>query len=450
MEEQTPSLRKNLAEAEQMVRRNLEVIPLVRDAPLGSVGHELKLGGWDLEAAKAVFERLELKSAWGRLEPMLYSGALTGEPPRAIPATAGEAPAVDLGSVETVIPATADLPEELERLAGSGGPIAVVPAWTGEPGRSELEGISVTVLPAEEKSAPRVIWVGREQIDNEEVREQLLAALGTEGPGVVAYQAKELERSLLVIGIDMRGVRTDVGVAAYLIDPSSGQYGLEALSEAYLGTSLAAEAAPSGQLALEVGESEEDPIVARSRRVVAVAHLGRLLESRIAADGIERLHDEVERPLTRVLARMEVTGVAVDVAELRSIAADLRSQCDALEKRIQELAGEEFNVNSTPQLRGILYDKLGLSPGRKTKTGYSTNAATLEKLRGMHPIVEAILSYREVEKLRSTYGESLLSEVAADGRIHASFNQTVARTGGSPRTTRTCTTSRSGQKKDGD
>ncbi len=254
--------------------------------------------------------------------------------------------------------------------------------------------------------------------------------LGTEGPGVVAYQAKELERSLLGIGIDMTAVRTDVGVAAYLIDPSSGQYGLEALAETYLGTSLAAESVSSGQLALDVGEpDDEDPIETRSRRAVAIALLGRLLEKRIAADGIERLHDEVERPLTRVLARMEVTGVAVDVDELRIIAGDLSSQCDSLENEIHRLAGEEFNVNSTPQLRTILYDKLALSPGRKTKTGYSTNAATLEKLRGVHPIVDAILSYREVEKLRSTYGESLLSEVAADGRIHASFNQTVARTG---------------------
>ena len=96
---------------------------------------------------------------------------------------------------------------------------------------------------------------------------------------------------------------------------------------------------------------------------------------------------------------------------------------------MQELAGHEFNVNSTQQLRTVLYDELGLTPGKKTKTGYSTDAQTLESLRGEHPIIDALLSYREVEKLRSTYGENLLAEVAADGRIHASFRQTVARTG---------------------
>ena len=96
---------------------------------------------------------------------------------------------------------------------------------------------------------------------------------------------------------------------------------------------------------------------------------------------------------------------------------------------IQDLAGTPFKVNSVPQLRAVLYEKLGLTPVRKTKTGFSTDARTLEQLRGQHPIVEALLRYREVEKLRSTYGESLAAEVAADGRIHATFRQTVARTG---------------------
>ena len=100
-----------------------------------------------------------------------------------------------------------------------------------------------------------------------------------------------------------------------------------------------------------------------------------------------------------------------------------------LRESIIGLAGEDFNVNSTPQLRAVLFDKLGLTPQKKTKTGYSTDAATLEKLRDDHPIVEQLLRYREVEKLRSTYGEGLLAEIAPDGRIHATFNQTVARTG---------------------
>ena len=131
----------------------------------------------------------------------------------------------------------------------------------------------------------------------------------------------------------------------------------------------------------------------------------------------------------RVLAKMEVAGIGIDRAELQEIADSLAASAATLQAEVQKLAGHEFNVNSTPQLRTVLYDEIGLTPGKKTKTGYSTDAQTLESLRGAHPIVEALLSYREVEKLRSTYGESLLAEVQPDGRIHASFGQTVARTG---------------------
>ncbi|MGH9149764.1 MAG: DNA polymerase, partial [Acidimicrobiales bacterium] len=130
-----------------------------------------------------------------------------------------------------------------------------------------------------------------------------------------------------------------------------------------------------------------------------------------------------------VLARMEQAGVRVDGTYLRQLVGELADEARALDAEIQELAGRPFVVNSTKQLREVLFDQLGLQPQKKTKTGFSTDAASLEKLRGLHPIIERLLRYREVEKLRSTYGESLLGEVGADGRIHASFNQTVARTG---------------------
>ncbi len=122
-------------------------------------------------------------------------------------------------------------------------------------------------------------------------------------------------------------------------------------------------------------------------------------------------------------------GVGVDVGELRRLNEELSAECDRLRAAIVEDAGEDFNVNSTKQLREILFDKLELAPQKKTKTGFSTDAASLEKLAGQHPIIDHLLAYREVEKLRSTYGEGLLAEVAPDGRIHATFNQTVARTG---------------------
>ncbi|MDQ1398134.1 MAG: polymerase, partial [Acidimicrobiaceae bacterium] len=130
-----------------------------------------------------------------------------------------------------------------------------------------------------------------------------------------------------------------------------------------------------------------------------------------------------------VVQRPQVAGVDGHAEVLRDLNKQMIDECDQLTREIWKDAGEEFNVNSTPKLREILFDRLGLAPQKRTKTGFSTDAASLEKLAGQHPIIEHLLRYREVEKLRSTYGEGLLSSVAADGRIHATFNQTVARTG---------------------
>jgi DNA polymerase-1 len=142
------------------------------------------------------------------------------------------------------------------------------------------------------------------------------------------------------------------------------------------------------------------------------------------------LYQEMENPLVRVLARMEHLGIAVDEVQLKSIAARLTAEVGELSLALQAVVGHPFNTNSPAQLGKILFEERGLTPPRKTKTGYSTDVATLEKLRDSWPeFIDPLMRYREVEKLRGTYGEGLLSEVAADGRIHATFNQTVTRTG---------------------
>jgi DNA polymerase-1 len=212
----------------------------------------------------------------------------------------------------------------------------------------------------------------------------------------------------------------DTSVAAYLLDASTGQYGLNQLRES------------SGQLQLSMGEPDEVvQSVAEGAAAEAcdVAVMAQEFGERIVTEDMKFLHDEIETPLVRVLAKMEVAGIAVDRKELRGITDSLTASAAALQATVQDLGGHEFNVNSTPQLRTVLYDELGLTPGKKTKTGFSTDAQTLESLREAHPIIPALLAYREVEKLRSTYGENLLAELAEDGRIHASFGQTVARTG---------------------
>jgi DNA polymerase-1 len=230
-------------------------------------------------------------------------------------------------------------------------------------------------------------------------------------------------------------------VAAYLLDPSDDRYRLSDLAPRFLGVAVDDGTGTKGQGAFLLEAEHEEAAggagatgldhtgLGLVRLAAVLARLRTRLQVALADIGEEELFDGMERPLVRVLARMEVIGIPVDRDVLRSIAAELTAECQGLEATMHELAGGPFNVNSVKQLRTVLYDDLGLQPGRKTKTGFSTDARTLESLRGQHPIIEVLLRYREVEKLRSTYGETLAAEVAPDGRIHATFRQTVARTG---------------------
>ncbi|MEI7619404.1 MAG: DNA polymerase, partial [Actinomycetota bacterium] len=181
---------------------------------------------------------------------------------------------------------------------------------------------------------------------------------------------------------------------------------------------------------LDFGDSGVDEAKRGAREALSVSRLGDALWAALELQGMGELYATIENPLVRILAKMENVGIAVDVAELRQLANKLSAETQRLSAVLQEVVGRPFNLNSPVQLREILYTERGLAPGKKTKTGFSTDAATLEKLRDQWPeFIEPLMQYREVEKLRSTYGEGLLNEVAADGRIHATFNQTVARTG---------------------
>jgi DNA polymerase-1 len=215
-------------------------------------------------------------------------------------------------------------------------------------------------------------------------------------------------------------------LAAYLLDPAAPSFELQPLSEQYLGTDVLGSVAEEAE-----GQLFGDSWRKTAAEAAAVALLAPVLDERIDKAGLRRLLDDVELPLSSVLARMQAHGVALDVAYLEEMAEGVRDTMATLQARIYELAGEEFNLNSPPQLRAILYDKLQLSPGKKTPKGQlSTDASVLEKLRDTHPIVDAILSWRELDKLNSTYLDALPKQVdPRDGRVHTTFNQTGAATG---------------------
>ncbi|HSH59969.1 MAG TPA: DNA polymerase, partial [Acidimicrobiales bacterium] len=246
---------------------------------------------------------------------------------------------------------------------------------------------------------------------------------------LATHGAKALMRALDVIGIDVRTLDLDTEVAGYLLDPAGSAYVLSDLLARYVGLGLEDAASPAAEGRLDLDGAQDSLPADAARSAVAVARLAPAVGKALADQGLSALYDGIERPLVRVLARMETVGVGVDIEYLRALNAGLVADATRLEDKIHEAAGEPFLINSTPQLRAVLFDKLALTPGKRTKTGYSTDASSLEKLRGQHPIIELLLRYREVEKLRSTYGEGLIAEVSDDGRIHATFHQTVARTG---------------------
>ncbi len=400
----TPKLRENLRAGEAQVRSNATATPLVRDVPLELDLDELRMGDWDPVAVRDLFNFLEFTT----LHPRLLEA--TGRPDQS-PAPAP--PETQPMEVEVLRAHTAEA-----ALAVLGvGVVSLAAEWEGEEGRSRPEGLAAAA--AESGGQQVAHWIPAEVLADPSVRDAL---------SDVPFRAHNAKALLRGLDLDMRGLQLDTAIAAYLIDPAGTQYLLDDLAARFLGLEIRSpDAPPPGQL--DLSGTARDPAEEAGRRAVAVGLVAPALEQALDQRGLRRLHDEVERPLVRVLARMEKSGVRVDVDFLRSIYDGLVTEGARLEEEIQELAGERFLVNSTLQLRRILFDKLGLQPQKKTKTGFSTDAASLEKLRGLHPIVEPLLRYREVEKLRSTYGESLLAEVAPDGRIHATFNQTVARTG---------------------
>jgi DNA polymerase-1 len=487
LDDLTPKLRGSLAACEARVRQNFALTPLVRDVPVELDLERLRFGGSDRAEMDSLFTLLEIKGprdriikALDRLEAGGSGGAdpADGEAEALVPPVAP----IEVTVLEDVAAATA----WLDALSQGHSPIVVEPEWAGAPGRSAIVGLAFCRVPppagtaaaasgagepaageparaaatsaaGEPANIPAGIaaievgWLPGELVAEEGLAGVLGRVLGRgasrTGGRVIAHRAKELMRALDADGIAFDGLGLDTAVAGYLVDPRIGQVTLERLADAASGLARGegdrfsvggAGAAGGGgrgrveQLGFDLaGDAGAPSPVAEvaARRAVVIAGLAPVLRTALADAGAERLYRQVEQPLVRVLAKMELAGIAVDVGRLEAISQEMTEQVTSLEAEIQRLAGEEFNVNSTAQLRHILFDKLGLVPQKRTKTGFSTDAQSLERLRGRHDIIDTLLAYREVEKLRSTYGVGLLSEVAPDGRIHASFNQTVARTG---------------------
>ncbi len=229
-----------------------------------------------------------------------------------------------------------------------------------------------------------------------------------------AHDCKALMHALLQANLACEGFVFDTALAAYLIDATQGDYALARLSVSYLDRELDKQA--------DAGERLMDA-------AAAVFALYAPLSDKLTGLSMDKLYYEIELPLCGLLARMEHTGVLADQMALVSFGNMLSARISACEEQIYRYAGQKFNINSPKQLGEILFEKLELPAVKKTKSGYSTNADVLEKLKSKHPIIEAILDFRMLSKLKSTYADGLVKEIADDGRIHTTFQNLVTATG---------------------
>ncbi|MGI9646952.1 MAG: DNA polymerase I, partial [Acidimicrobiia bacterium] len=394
LDQLTPKLRENLAAAREQVFLNRELMALVRTVDLEVDIDSLSLSEWDQGEVRAVFEELEFHSLWGRLQEV--GGGSAGP--------AGEALEVEV-KTET----------DPQRLAAIEGPLALEPVWDGP----ELSGVIVTDGDEEALFVPAAS------------AEDLRTVLEDATVGKFLHDAKPTIHALLDLDVDLQGLAFDTALAAYVVNPSLRDYGLVDLAGRVAGLELESVddgGTPANQGMLDFGGGPD--LEAAGRRAVAIARLVEPLTEQVEARGATALLQEIELPLIRVLARMEQAGIEVDSVYLRELGDSLRDRLAGLEGKIHEAAGGPFNVNSTLQLREVLFERLEMPVLKKTPKGQpSTNAAVLEKLAEDHPIVELLLEYRQLEKLRSTYVDGLLPLIGDDGRIHATFNQLAASTG---------------------
>ncbi len=407
-----PKQRANLGDSREQVFHNRTMSVLHRDVAIDVAVDDLHIGGWDQDAVRELFVQLEFRT--------LY--------PRLLAAFGATDSAVDVAATAfdvevTRLTTTAALTATLDSIAASRAQYALDADWLVAPGVGGLRGIAIA-------TAADVSYAPVDLLGDQGVIDSLTALLGADGPPLVTHRAKELMHALMrTAGVDVASLDLDTAVMAYLIDPGEGKYDLGDLVGRYCGIELVSPDSPAAEGTFDLdGDAAGDDA---GRRAAATLRLAPALRTVLDARELWTLYDTVERPLVGVLALMEDTGIRVDREFLDHMRVDLQKRCDELETKIHDHAGEPFVVNSVPQLRRVLFEVLELTPVKRTKTGPSTDADSLQKMAAAnaHPILADLLKYREVEKLRSTYADALPRLIQDDGRIHATFNQIATTTG---------------------
>ena len=395
-----------LAEHERQVRTNLAVMRLRRDVEVDLDTHDLRMGELDTAAIREVFGALEFRALYDR-----FVEEVLGEHE--------EAAAVAFERV----PRRLEAGELAAWLDGVGEPVAVVAITTDRPPHVAWTAVAVAAPDRDPASAV---------LDHLDVADldALSSVLANPTIAKVTHDLKALDHAAHGRGWVVSGVAVDTVLAAYLLNPEQRSFELERLALQHLQRTVAVEGPQDtgDQLSLDV--TEEEPWEERALTAEATYELGTYLSSQLDERDQRDLHDTIELPLAPVLARMERAGVAIDLHVLNELRGKLAARVDELEREVHDHAGRQFNVGSGLQLQEVLFDELELPKTKRIKTGYSTDAQSLTNLLGMHPIIEAVLEWREVSKLLTTYVDALPPLVdPATGRIHTTLSQTIAATG---------------------
>ena len=371
---------------------------LVRDVAFpetadGTIAIEaFTLREWEREEVRRVFDGLAFRTLWDRLVELGGQAEV-----------AHEALEVEVTSVMS--------PDDVDDLVG---PLVVDSVHH----LGELSGLMVAA-PGGGRFIPTA------QLD--------VAAARARTDGIIAHDAKPLVRIFLDGDLPPPAIVFDTAMAAYLVNPAQRTPDLAELAYRELGLDLDAggdDAASAPQGTLNFDSPDGPDLEGAARRVTAIDRLLETMNEQIDARGGRELLIDIELPLIPILAQMEHTGIGVDRGFLEELGADLRNRLAELEAEIHDAAGGSFNVNSTLQLREVLYERLQLPVLKKTPKGVpSTDASVLQKLRTEHEVVDSLLRFRELEKLRSTYVDALLPLIDDDGRVRGRFNQMAAATG---------------------
>ena len=429
-----PRIRELLRTYEEQARQSKYLATIVRDMPVVLDLEACHVRGYDRAQVVRLLRELEFNSLLSRLPQQEGAAVAVGGQLSLLGEQASETQVAVGKSAPEGDYIVVDTPEALEnaarRLAEAPSLAVDVETTSLRPMEATLVGIALSSVPGEAFYIP----VGHQQgprIPLELVRQRIGPLLADRGKPKIAHNGNYDIIVLEEHGFHVDPLGSDTMIAAFLLGEKA--LGLKSLAFGKLGLEMTeiAELIGTGarQLTMDrVPVSQAAPYACAD--VDMTARLQPLLEESIRREGLWDLYAQVEMPLVPVLVQMERLGVALDTAILGQMSRDFGEKLADLEMQIYNAVGHHFNINSTQQLGHILFEDLHLPHGRRTKSGYSTDQSVLERLRGAHPIIEALLEYRILTKLKSTYIDALPALVnPATGRVHTSFNQTGAATG---------------------